>query len=481
MALATRCPHCHTTFRVAHDQLKLRAGLVRCGACKEIFNGIEHLLPQDGLNAAPAAAPSPAQPAVPARPAAPPVSAPTEPVPGGHLPLPEAPGSETMESMPSPMPAAEDEAEAGAQGEETHEETASSTPMSDAEPQASVAQAEPPEAAQAAHAAQQTAKAPAQAPDADLDIPDFSEFLVMAEAAAKDEPAPPAEEPSAPPSAHEQHHMEEVRPELPQDLDPGDPLTRMTLMDVHDGEDLPQSLAQTPAATGDGVDPLEQTIDELQSRPERRKTSPRRLRNMQRADDEEHDPIDAFENSEDVSIAEDIDEPSFVRKARFQERFGPLINWSLGIGSLLLALLLAAQGVYSFRNQLAARLPKAKPALVKACAWLNCRVTLPMQIDSISIEANELQSTGTGKDTFVFNVVLRNRSAVTQAWPNLELTLKDTNGKPLVRRDFLPRDYLLDVQDVERGFAPSTEQQIKLVFSVTQPDSSGYEVAIFYP
>lgn len=44
MALATQCPHCHTTFRVAHDQLKLRAGLVRCGACKQIFNGIEHLL-----------------------------------------------------------------------------------------------------------------------------------------------------------------------------------------------------------------------------------------------------------------------------------------------------------------------------------------------------------------------------------------------------------------------------------------------------
>ncbi|MDP9107658.1 MAG: zinc-ribbon domain-containing protein, partial [Pseudomonadota bacterium] len=44
MALATKCPYCQTTFRVAHDQLKLRAGLVRCGACKEIFNGIEHLL-----------------------------------------------------------------------------------------------------------------------------------------------------------------------------------------------------------------------------------------------------------------------------------------------------------------------------------------------------------------------------------------------------------------------------------------------------
>lgn len=51
MALATQCPHCGTIFRVAHDQLKLRAGLVRCGACKEIFNGIEQLLPADETTA----------------------------------------------------------------------------------------------------------------------------------------------------------------------------------------------------------------------------------------------------------------------------------------------------------------------------------------------------------------------------------------------------------------------------------------------
>ena len=56
MALATQCPHCQTTFRVVHDQLKLRAGLVRCGYCKEIFNGIEHLLPPEDTDTS--AAPS---------------------------------------------------------------------------------------------------------------------------------------------------------------------------------------------------------------------------------------------------------------------------------------------------------------------------------------------------------------------------------------------------------------------------------------
>ena len=97
MALATQCPHCQTTFRVAHDQLKLRAGLVRCGACKEIFNGIEHLLrpaddsapsiavpmpaafisPPARLPAVSHTAPLPAQPEIPA-PAEP--AQPTEPI-----------------------------------------------------------------------------------------------------------------------------------------------------------------------------------------------------------------------------------------------------------------------------------------------------------------------------------------------------------------------------------------------------------------
>ena len=44
MALATKCPHCNTIFRVAHDQLKLRGGIVRCGSCNQVFDGNAALL-----------------------------------------------------------------------------------------------------------------------------------------------------------------------------------------------------------------------------------------------------------------------------------------------------------------------------------------------------------------------------------------------------------------------------------------------------
>ena len=43
MMLATRCPYCRTTFRVVQDQLKICNGIVRCGSCRQVFNGIEQL------------------------------------------------------------------------------------------------------------------------------------------------------------------------------------------------------------------------------------------------------------------------------------------------------------------------------------------------------------------------------------------------------------------------------------------------------
>ncbi|UVW28236.1 DUF3426 domain-containing protein [Massilia sp. H6] len=75
MALATQCPHCGTVFRVAADQLKLRGGIVRCGACTQVFDGSAALVDLDAAPPAPlpadAASAAPASPAAPAAPATP--------------------------------------------------------------------------------------------------------------------------------------------------------------------------------------------------------------------------------------------------------------------------------------------------------------------------------------------------------------------------------------------------------------------------
>src|SRR5215831_3827170 len=45
--LFTRCPGCKTVFRVTEAQLNLRAGQVRCGHCRTVFNGRDELIALD--------------------------------------------------------------------------------------------------------------------------------------------------------------------------------------------------------------------------------------------------------------------------------------------------------------------------------------------------------------------------------------------------------------------------------------------------
>lgn len=387
MALATRCPHCHTTFRVAHDQLKLRAGLVRCGACKEIFNGVEHLLPatvppqatnhQDSVaDPAPATAAAPHEAAVPA---------------------PSQRPAITPEKDTSPAPE-----------EQAIEEWLAGKPT---------------------------------------DRPDFS--------AANGT-----------------------------DVD-ADPLQRMTLMDFSAWKEDDEDVGETNAALeeneeadhspiddpgvysqteqpADVPDELDRAIDDLQRKPWRRKSA-------KSSDDD------------DIEGDEDTSEPDFVRRARRQQQIGRTLHVLMSVGSVLLLVMLLAQAIYAFRNQIAAWLPQTTPVLVEVCARIGCDVGLPTQIDAVSIESSELQTLVPNQNTFVLNALLRNRSQVAQAWPSIELTLNDANEKAIARRVFSPREYLVAVKDSRKGFDANSEQQVRVFFELSDLKASGYRVYLFYP
>ena len=68
--MLTCCPGCATSFRVTPEQLKARAGKVRCGKCQTVFNALDSLVEVAGETAselpapaAPPLAPQPSQPA----------------------------------------------------------------------------------------------------------------------------------------------------------------------------------------------------------------------------------------------------------------------------------------------------------------------------------------------------------------------------------------------------------------------------------
>ena len=63
MSLITRCPACHTMFKVVRDQLRISDGWVRCGHCDEIFDAAAHLQDAVPRTSFPAAAPDAEEPA----------------------------------------------------------------------------------------------------------------------------------------------------------------------------------------------------------------------------------------------------------------------------------------------------------------------------------------------------------------------------------------------------------------------------------
>lgn len=413
MSLATRCPYCSTTFRVTHDQLKLRGGLVRCGSCKEIFNGVEHLLP--------AAATTAANPAP--DPASPPGEATLAPAP--PIVPPPSPSLVRTEEAPPPNP-----------DESSH--PAGPAPDSTADADRGPAAPEPFAVAQ---------QAPHTTDSHDRSGPEQTDEAAPAAALAGPQPVADAS------SAAE---------EAP------DPLTRMTLMDIR--PDPYRQQDQTPPnfgperAPSQEADEISRAIDDLQSKP---------WRAADTSDKVSNDPIDALD-------ALDNDEPAFVRRARSQQAAASKRRAWILSGSVLLALLAVLQAAIAFRTPIAAQWPATMPALTQLCSAFGCTVDMPMQIEFITIESHELQAMPASDNTFTLGMLLRNRSAVTQAWPHLQLTLNDPAGEPVARRVLTPAQYLRP-SDRERGFAAKSEKPVRVSFALDQLTASGYLLYAFYP
>lgn len=173
------------------------------------------------------------------------------------------------------------------------------------------------------------------------------------------------------------------------------------------------------------------------------------------------------------------DEPGFVKRDRQRQKYGKAATIGMGMGSVLLVGALLAQALTTFRNPLAAAMPPLKPVLTAACQALGCKIELPTQIDALSIEQGELQTLS--ETTFSFTTLLRNQSTTAQGWPSIELVLDDDRDQRVLRRVFGPRDYLGPDIALEKGFAPHTEQTVKLYFELRDVKASGYHIAVFYP
>ena len=147
----------------------------------------------------------------------------------------------------------------------------------------------------------------------------------------------------------------------------------------------------------------------------------------------------------------------------------------------LLALLLALQLMYAFRDRIAAAWPASRPLLERMCAVAGCSVAWPQRTDLLAIEASDLQADPARPNVLVLTATLRNRGNSAVARPALELTLTDSQDHMLARRILMPADYLTGAVDATGPMPAMGEVNVRLELDTANLKPAGYRLFLFYP
>lgn len=110
-------------------------------------------------------------------------------------------------------------------------------------------------------------------------------------------------------------------------------------------------------------------------------------------------------------------------------------------GSIALALLLGAQIVLAQRAELA-RDPQWRGWLQRACVRLGCDLPAWRDVTALRLTARDVRPHPSVSDALMINATFRNEAPWPQAWPMLQISLADLDGKPVARRRFNVSEYL---------------------------------------
>lgn len=174
--------------------------------------------------------------------------------------------------------------------------------------------------------------------------------------------------------------------------------------------------------------------------------------------------------------------PAFIREA---ERPPPPRGFSIVFtgGTALLALLAVAQLAVIFRSDAISYWPGTRPLLSQVCEVFGCTLGWPTQPDQLAVIGSELQSIA-GTDVLELTAVIRNRAAFTQALPSLEVTLSDTQNRPVARKVFAPVDYLAASGEprtrIDEGLAAGADLTIRVYLEARGIQAAGFLVYPFY-
>lgn len=171
--------------------------------------------------------------------------------------------------------------------------------------------------------------------------------------------------------------------------------------------------------------------------------------------------------------------PAFLRRSEDAKGFSIVF----AVGTATLALVGIVQLLVIFRTELVTHWPTLRPTLIQACNWMGCTVGWPTRAELLAVVGTELQSVP-GTDVLELTAVVRNRANYRMALPAVEVTLTDTQNRPVARKVFAPIDYLSSSGEpssrIDEGLGAGGDLTVKLVFEARGLAAAGFVVYPFY-
>ena len=189
-----------------------------------------------------------------------------------------------------------------------------------------------------------------------------------------------------------------------------------------------------------------------------------------------------FIAEEDIDI-DAVRAPIFIDDITADPNFQltkPKRNIWMILAAILLLIAAILQSIYFLRSTIAVNYPQLKPHLEEACRHLNCSVNLPQHLDLLTIDDSDMQESDDYQNVINFSSLLINNAPHAQAFPNIELTLTDTDDQPVLRKLVPPKDYLNSGVNIADGMLANEEVRINLAINVQNLSVAGYRVLITY-
>jgi hypothetical protein len=166
-----------------------------------------------------------------------------------------------------------------------------------------------------------------------------------------------------------------------------------------------------------------------------------------------------------------------VQQADRAERWrSPRVRVALALGSLLLAVLLAAQLAVAQRDVLVAQWPGTRSLVQSLCAPLGCRIEPLRRIDQLSVDSSGLTRIDDGP-VYRLALVLRNRAETPLLVPAIDLSLTDAAGVLVTRRMLTASD----LGSTRTTIGAGQELPLQALLMSNERALTGYTIEIFYP